>query len=130
MRSFAAGTIGLALILYGSMGAAGADALSDESIVQVSPGALSQSAGSASDLDHSFLVVDKGESDAVDARQGEQAVGHNGDFKSVESSGNPTDATGVPVPSAGWICFLGVMGVIAARQFGRSRRYGARTLVN
>jgi len=130
MRSFAAGTMGLTLILCGSRGAVGADAPSAEPIVQVSPSALSQSAGSANDIDHSFLIVDKGESDAAEARQGDQGVGPSGDFKSVESSGNPTDATGVPVPRAGWICFLGVLGVIAARQYGRSRRYGARTLMN
>jgi hypothetical protein len=134
MRSFAVGTMGLALIFCGSMEAARADAPSAEPSIHVSPEALAQSTGSASDMDHSFLIVDrgvnKGESDAVDARQGDQAVGTNGNFKSVESSGNPTDAAGVPVPRAGWIGFFGVLGVIAARQYSRSRRYGARTLMN
>jgi hypothetical protein len=128
MKSIGLGTAGLVLALSASALAstpAPTNAAPAVPVVTLSPTKplIDNSFGSQD----SFLVVDKSDQDFVDSATSDRGVTQTGGKKSVESSGNPVDTSGVPMPRAGWISFFGLLAVIAARQFGLLRRRFART---
>jgi len=75
----------------------------------------------------SFLMVDKSNQDMIDSPMNDRGVFLDADHKSVESSGNPADSSGVPTPRAGWVSFFGLLAVITARRFRHARRRAPRT---
>jgi hypothetical protein len=82
-------------------------------------------------INDSFLVVDKGGLGAESFSSNDSGAAHSRlGQKSAESSGNPAETSGVPMPRAGWISFFGVVGVIAARHVRLSRRRTSRTAMN
>jgi hypothetical protein len=129
MKSIAFGTAGLVLALSGSLMAsaptpANVSPMQTVPVVSLPPSKpLVNSADNSFGSNDSFLVVDKGELDLTDSSMNNRGANQNADHKSVESSGNPADSSGVPMPRAGWISFFGLLFVIAARQFSHSRRH-------
>ena len=134
MKSVAFGTAGLALSLCGSaMGYTPNPEIS--SVVQQNPGKLiSPSKPQGNGTDNSFLVVDNwqqvGAQGLTNSPFGNRGVTSTADQRSVESSGNPADSSGVPVPGAGWISFCGVLGVIAVRRISQSRRRTVKAVMS
>jgi hypothetical protein len=133
MKSVVFGTAGLVFALCGSLRAGVSSSSvpnsgSNANPLPVPTITFSQSGLQSNNTEDSFLVVDKGGSNLADdpaSDPGEQDANR----KSEESSGHPADSSGVPMPRAGWISFLGVLGVIALRQYGLARRR-ARTAMN
>jgi hypothetical protein len=135
MKSVAIGTAGLVLALSGSL-LASAPGPENNSAIESTPAVtlppsnpLAKDTLNSFGSTDSFLVVDKNEQDMMDSPMNDRGVNQYADHKSVESSGNPSDSSGVPMPRAGWISFFGLLFVIAARQFSHSRRRAARTAI-
>jgi hypothetical protein len=133
MKSVAVGTAGLVLALSGPPLAAAPDpennsAVESTPVVSLSP-ANPQADGTLNSFGagDSFVLVDKSERDMMDSPMNDRGVIQTADHKSVESSGNPADSSGVPTPRAGWISLFGLLAVIAGRRFSHSRRRIGRT---
>ena len=135
MKSVAIGTVGLVLSLGGSLLASAPNPQSNSAIqstptVSLSPSnPLTDGTPNSFGSRDSFLVVDKNEQDMMDFPMNDRGVNPYAYHKSVESSGNPADSSGVPTPRAGWISFFGLLFVIAGRRLSRSRRRVARPAI-
>jgi hypothetical protein len=135
MKSFVIGTAGLVLALSCSLSASTPSPGNTSTVESIPAVSLSPSSPQANSTlnsfgsTDSFPVVDKNEQDMMNSAMNDHGVNQYADHKSVESSGSPSDSSGVPMPRAGWISFFGLLVVIAARQFSHSRRRTARTAI-